>query len=57
MPMVKAKNENNIDNSGTETTKDGKTTVQNMPAFTIIITSVTVDTHGIDYDSAKVAKV
>ena len=47
----------NIDNSGTETTKDGKTTVQNMPAFTIIITSVTVDTHGIDYDSAKVAKV
>lgn len=47
----------NIDNSGTETTKDGKTTVQNMPAFTITITSVTVDTHGIDYDSAKVAKV
>lgn len=46
-----------IAHSRTETTKDGKLTVQSMPEYDITITSVTVNTNGIDYSSAKVAKV
>lgn len=47
-----------LSNISTETksTKDGKTTLTSLPKNRIVLTSVTVNTFGIDYSNAKIVK-
>ena len=37
-------------------TKDGKLNLSQVPTHNIVIKSVTVETHGVNYSKAKVAK-